>query len=104
MECRLWVWVCVWVGVGGLPLNTRGKNNNGNPAEKKNVQKKNTQLKRQGKQLKKKLDNNSNSNSLASWLCFLRPEVFGGGSPAPAEGCGCGTFAPNPLSHPVCLS
>jgi len=28
------------VGVGGLPLNTRGKNNNGNPAEKKNVQKK----------------------------------------------------------------
>jgi len=40
MECRLWVWVCVWVGVGGLPLNTRGKNNNGNPAEKKNVQKK----------------------------------------------------------------
>jgi len=87
------------VGVGGLPLNTRGKNNNGNPAKKKKkrTKTKKYQLKRQGKQPKKKLDNNSNSNSLAFWLYSLRPEVFGWqATPSFSipfwEGYGCGTF------------
>jgi len=69
------------------------------PKKKKRTKTKKYQLKRQGKQPKKKLDNNSNSNSLAFWLYSLRPEVFGWqATPSFSipfwEGYGCGTFAP----------